>query len=197
MNYQYKITPSLTWAHDVGACALTRTPILRTCFPFGKRRMELVAIKFGNWKVIPLYLQRLSIGKASNQKFYIMSKDINIKDCRKAVNQAKYSPTKARKANAIKLLKELMDAVNNLEEVAPKPKRKKSKTSKPKAKRKNSNQRLEEKQAKANVAENFISDEVAEVNHLPEFSELRSLGYSVEDAVRYVRTLIDGAPQVA
>ena len=124
-----------------------------------------------------------------------MSKDINIKDCRKAVNQAKYSPTKARKANAIKLLKELMDAVNNLEEVAPKPKRKKSKTSKPK--RKSSNQRLEEKQAKANVAENFISDEVAEVNHLPEFSELRSLGYSVEDAVRYVRTLMDGAPQVA
>ena len=126
-----------------------------------------------------------------------MSKDINIKDCRKAVNQAKFNPTKARKARAIKLLTELMDAVNNLEEVKDKPKRKKSKTSKPKAKRKSSNQRLEEKQAKEHVAENFIPGAVAEVNHLPEFSELRSLGYSVEDAVRYVQALMQGAPEVA
>ena len=122
-----------------------------------------------------------------------MSKDINIKDCRKAVNQAKFNPTKARKANAIKLLKQLMEAVNNLEEVKPKPKRKKSKTSK----RKPKNQRLEESQAKQSVAENFIPEAVAEVNTLPEFSELRSMGYSVEDAVRYVKALMDGAPQVA
>lgn len=122
-----------------------------------------------------------------------MSKDINIKDCRKAVNQAKFNPTKARKANAIKLLKQLMDAVNNLEEVKAKPKRKKSKTSK----RKPKNQRLEESQAKQSVAENFIPEAVAEVNTLPEFSELRSMGYSVEDAVRYVKALMDGAPQVA
>ena len=125
-----------------------------------------------------------------------MSKDINIKDCRKAVNQAKFNPTKARKANAIKLLKELMDAVNNLEEVKAKPKAKR-KASKPKAKRKPSNQRLEEAQAKDNVAENFIPEAVAEVNTLPEFSELRSMGYSVEDAVRYCKALADGAPQVA
>ena len=124
-----------------------------------------------------------------------MSKDINIKDCRKAVNQAKFNPTKARKANAIKLLKELMDAVNNLEEVKAKPK---SKATKRKAtKRKSSNQRLEEKQAKDNVAENFIPDAVAEVNTLPEFSELRSMGYSVEDAVRYCNALMQGAPQQA
>ena len=122
-----------------------------------------------------------------------MSKDINIKDCRKAVNQAKFNPTKARKANAIKLLKQLMDAVNNLEEVKAKPKRKKSKTSK----RKPKNQRLEESQAKQSVAENFIPEAVAEVNTLPEFSELRSMGYSVEDAVRYCKALMDGAPQVA
>jgi len=122
-----------------------------------------------------------------------MSKDINIKDCRKAVNQAKFNPTKARKANAIKLLKQLMEAVNNLEEVKAKPKRKKSKTSK----RKPKNQRLEESQAKQSVAENFIPEAVAEVNTLPEFSELRSMGYSVEDAVRYVKALMDGAPQVA
>ena len=122
-----------------------------------------------------------------------MSKDINIKDCRKAVNQSKFNPTKARKANAIKLLKQLMDAVNNLEEVKAKPKRKKSKTSK----RKPKNQRLEESQAKQNVSENFIPEAVAEVNTLPEFSELRSMGYSVEDAVRYCKALMEGAPQVA
>tara|TARA_R110002020_G_scaffold40551_4_gene119826 strand:+ start:3662 stop:4033 length:372 start_codon:yes stop_codon:yes gene_type:complete len=123
-----------------------------------------------------------------------MSTDINIKDCRKAVNRAKYNPTKARKANAIKLLTELMDAVNNLEEVKDKPKAKR-KASKPK--RKSSNQRLEEKQAKDNVAENFIPEAVAEVNTLPEFSELRSMGMSVEDAVRYCKILMEGAPQPA
>jgi len=136
-----------------------------------------------------------SLGIDTNQNLYIMS-DITtqaIKDCKKAVNQAKFNPTKARKANAVKLLKELMEAVTNLEEVKAKPKRKKSKTSK----RKPKNQRLEESQAKDNVSENFISDEVAEVNTLPEFSELRSMGYSVEDAVRYVKALMDGAPQVA
>ena len=116
-----------------------------------------------------------------------------IKDCKKAVNQAKFNPTKARKANAIKLLKELMDAVSNLEEVKAKPKRKKSKTSK----RKPKNQRLEESQAKQSVADNFIPEAVAEVNTLPEFSELRSMGYSVEDAVRYCKALMQGAPQTA
>lgn len=123
-----------------------------------------------------------------------MSKDINIKDCRKAVNQAKFNPTKARKANAIKLLKELMEAVSNLEEVKPAPKRKAKRKA---TKRKPKNQRLEESQAKQSVAENFIPKAVAEVNTLPEFSELRSMGYSVEDAVRYVRALMDGAPQQA
>ena len=122
-----------------------------------------------------------------------MSKDINIKDCRKAVNQAKFNPTKARKARAIKLLTELMEAVSNLEEVKAKPKRK----PKAKAKRKPKNQRLEESQAKQSVAENFIPEAVAEVNTLPEFSELRSMGYSVEDAVRYCKALMQGAPQVA
>ena len=117
----------------------------------------------------------------------------DIKAAKKAVNQAKFNPTKARKAQAIKLLTELAEAVSNLEEVKPKPKRKKSKTSK----RKPRNQRLEESQAKQNVAENFIPEAVAEVNTLPEFSELRSMGYSVEDAVRYCKALMQGAPQQA
>mgnify|MGYP003124894286 CR=1 FL=1 len=62
-----------------------------------------------------------------------MSQDINIKDCRKAVNQAVYFPTAERKANALKLLKQLTEAVSNLKEVKPKAKAKpkaKSKTSK-------------------------------------------------------------------
>ena len=117
----------------------------------------------------------------------------DIKAAKKAVNQANFNPTKARKAQAIKLLTELMEAVTNLEEVKPKPKRKKSKTSK----RKPRNQRLEESQAKQNVAENFIPEAVAEVNTLPEFSELRSMGYSVDDAVRYCKALMQGAPQTA
>ena len=125
-----------------------------------------------------------------------------IKQAKKAVNQAKFNPTAERKAHAVKLLTELSESmetlanfVANLEEVAPAPKRKPKR--KPKAKRKPKNQRLEESQAKDNVAENFISDEVAEVNTLPEFSELRSMGYSVEDAVRYVNALMQGAPQPA
>tara|TARA_R100000995_G_scaffold83879_3_gene60971 strand:+ start:362 stop:754 length:393 start_codon:yes stop_codon:yes gene_type:complete len=124
-----------------------------------------------------------------------------IKQAKKAVNQAKFNPTAERKAHAVKLLTELSesmshlaDLVSNLEEVAPTPKRKPKRKA---TKRKPSNQRLEEAQAKDNVSENFIPEAVAEVNHLPEYSELRSMGYSVEDAVRYVKALMDGAPQVA
>ena len=124
-----------------------------------------------------------------------------IKQAKKAVNQAKFNPTAERKAHAVKLLTELSesmshlaDLVSNLETVAPAPKRKPKRKA---TKRKPKNQKLEESQAKQSVAENFIPDAVAEVNTLPEFSELRSMGYSVEDAVRYVKALMDGAPQVA
>ena len=128
-----------------------------------------------------------------------MSKDINIKDCRKAVNRAKYNPTAERKAQALKLLKELTKAVANLEEVAPKATKPKSKA-KPKAKRvkrKTSNQRLEESQAKDNVSTTYIPDAAKDVIDLPEYQQLRDMGYGVEDAVRYVNALMQGAPQVA
>ena len=118
-----------------------------------------------------------------------------IKDCKKAVNQAKFNPTKARKAQAIKLLTELAEAVSNLEEVAPTPKRKPKRKAKAKVSK---NQKLEaQAQKQSAMAENFIPEDVAEVNHLPEFSELRSMGYSVEDAVRYCNALMQGAPQPA
>ena len=64
-----------------------------------------------------------------------MSQDINLKDCRKAVNQAKYMPTAERKANALKLLKQLTEAITNLKEVAPKAKNKPKAKAKPLAKR--------------------------------------------------------------
>ena len=119
----------------------------------------------------------------------------DIKAAKKAVNQAKFNPTKARKANAIKLLTELAEAVANLEEVAPAPKRKPKRKAKAKISR---NQKLAaQAQKQSAMAENFIPEAVAEVNTLPEFSELRSMGYSVEDAVRYCKALIDGAPQPA
>ena len=48
-------------------------------------------------------------------------KNIQFKDCRKAVNQAKYMATPERKAQALKLLKQLTEAVSNLVEVEAKP----------------------------------------------------------------------------
>ena len=65
--------------------------------------------------------------------------DSILKDCRKAVNQAKYSATAERKAKALTLLAKLTEAVNNLEEVKPKPK------AKPKAKKTSKKSKAESK----------------------------------------------------
>lgn len=43
--------------------------------------------------------------------------NFNFSDCKKAVNQATFRPTAARKAAAAKLLQEALDFINNLEEV--------------------------------------------------------------------------------
>ena len=168
-----------------------------------------------------------------------MTKVINIKDCRKAVNQAKFNPTKARKTRAIKLLKELADAVANLEEVKAKPsssKKKKAnklakKVRKTKAKR-SLNAKLERQAQKLSLkatdkrTSKSVKTKVENLDDMPtksrpfgtrvevvtpdkeykapreesmaiEFAELRELGYSVEDAVRYVNALMQGAPQTA
>ena len=50
--------------------------------------------------------------------------NFNFSDCRKAVNQATFRPTAERKALAIKLLQEALDAVTSLEEVKEKPSKK-------------------------------------------------------------------------
>jgi len=130
-----------------------------------------------------------------------MSKDINIKDCRKAVNRAKYNPTAERKAEALKLLKELTKAVSNLKEVKPKAKSK----AKPKAKAKskpnalarkasagrpkNRNQRLERQQAKDNVSTTYLKPEAEDSYQAPR-EEVYTLseGESVEVAMAKHRT---------
>ena len=116
-----------------------------------------------------------------------MSKDINIKDCRKAVNQAKYNPTAERKAQALKLLTELMDAVSNLEEVAPKATKPKSKAKR--VKRKSSNQRLEEAHAKANVSTTYLKPAPTESYKAPR-KEVYTLseGETAEMALAKLRT---------
>ena len=136
-----------------------------------------------------------------------MSKDINIKDCRKAVNRAKYNPTAERKAEALKLLKELTEAVSNLKEVKPKVKSKakpKAKAkAKPKAKSKpnalarkasagrpkNRNQRLERQQAKDNVSTTYLKPEAEDSYQAPR-EEVYTLseGESVEVAMAKLRT---------
>ena len=128
-----------------------------------------------------------------------MSHDINIKDCRKAVNQAKYMPTAERKAQALKLLTELMDAVSNLEEVAPKATKAKAKAkpskSNPLARKasagrpKSRNQRLERQQAKDNVCTSYLKPEVVENYKAPRREAYTlSEGETVEMAMAKLRT---------
>ena len=132
-----------------------------------------------------------------------MSQDINIKDCRKAVNRAKYNPTAERKAEALKLLKELTDAVSNLKEVKPKAKPKAKAKAKPKAKKKpnvlarkasagrpkSRNQKLERQQAKDNVSTTYLKPEAKDSYQAPR-EEVYTLseGETVEVAMAKLRT---------
>ena len=76
-------------------------------------------------------------------------KDFNFSDCRKAVNQATFRPTKSRKALAIKLLSEALEMVNNLKEVAEKPSKKAGKKRRRKTTKATSTQRVADSQEKA------------------------------------------------
>ena len=77
--------------------------------------------------------------------------NFNFSDCRKATNQAIFRPTAERKAAAAKLLKEALDFVTNLEEVADKPSKKaKSKKRRRKTTKKATpTQRVADRQEKA------------------------------------------------
>ena len=117
-------------------------------------------------------------------------KDINFKDCRKAVNQAKFRATAERKALALKLLKQLTEAISNLEEVEARPSKSNALARKASAGRpKNRNQRLERQQAKDNVSTTYLKPEGEKSYQAPR-REVYTLseGESVEVAMAKLRT---------
>ena len=69
-------------------------------------------------------------------------------DCKKAVNQATFRPTAARKAEATKLLQEALDFISNLEEVK-EPSKKAKKTRRKSRKKATPTQRVADSQEKA------------------------------------------------
>lgn len=116
--------------------------------------------------------------------------NIDFKDCRKAVNQAKYMATPERKAQALKLLKQLTDSISNLEEVEAKPTKSNPLARKASAGRpKSRNQRLERQQARANVCTSYLKPEVVESYKAPR-REVYTLseGETVETAMAKLRT---------
>ena len=83
--------------------------------------------------------------------------NFNFSDCRKAVNQAAFRPTAARKAAAAKLLKEALDFVTNLEEVADKPSKKaKSKKRRRKTTKRTPSQKVADRQDRAALKTNEV-----------------------------------------
>ena len=116
--------------------------------------------------------------------------NIDFKDCRKAVNQAKYMATPERKAQALKLLKQLTDSISNLEEVEAKPTKSNPLARKAAAGRpKSRNQRLERQQARDNVCTSYLKPEVVESYKAPR-REVYTLseGETVETAMAKLRT---------
>ncbi len=117
-------------------------------------------------------------------------KDIQCKDCRKAINQAKFRATAERKAQALKLLKQLTDAVSNLEEVESKPTKSNPLARKASAGRpKSRNQRLERQQARDGVSTTYLKSEPTESYKSPR-KEVYTLseGETVEVAIANLRT---------
>ena len=70
-------------------------------------------------------------------------------DCKKAVNQAVFRPTAERKAQAIKLLKEALDFVTNLEEVKESSKKTTKKRRRKTTKKATPSQKVADRQEKA------------------------------------------------
>lgn len=179
--------------------------ILRACFTFGKITHGISPFKVWNLdSVAPIFVVVGSIvGPHQTSNLCNMTQPTNIRDAKKAFNQALYRPTAERKAEAVKLLQALITQVNEMEETKTKPKAKR-------VKRKSTAQKLEEAQARDNVSETYLPADKPkrkpkaqpkqesvpfDVVALPEFSDLVDDGYSVEDAVRYVQMLAMGAPE--
>jgi len=115
---------------------------------------------------------------------------VTFKDCQKAVNQAKYTPTAERKALALKLLTELTEAVSNLEEVKARPSKSNPLARKASAGRpKSRNQRLERQQAKASVSTTYLEpDAEKSYQSRREAVYVLSEGETVEVAMAKLRT---------
>jgi len=117
-------------------------------------------------------------------------KDIQFKDCRKAINQAKFKATAERKALALKLLKQLTESISNLVEVEAKPSKSNPLSRKASAGRpRNRNEKLERQQARANVCTTYLKPEVVESYQAPR-GEVYTLseGETVEMAMAKLRT---------
>jgi len=120
-------------------------------------------------------------------------KDITFKDCQKAVNQAKYGPTAERKAQALKLLTELTEAISNLEEVEGKEYKpnvlaRKASAGKPKSR----NDRLERQQARDNVCTSYLPTKNVDSYKAPRREVVTlSEGETVEMAMAKLRTKLD------
>ena len=82
--------------------------------------------------------------------------NFNFQDCRKAVNQATFRPTKSRKALAIKLLSEALEMVTNLEEVAEKPSKKAGKKRRRKTTKRTPSQKVADAQDRAALKTNEV-----------------------------------------
>jgi hypothetical protein len=82
--------------------------------------------------------------------------NFNFQDCRKAVNQATFRPTKSRKALAIKLLSEALEMVTNLEEVAEKPSKKAGKKRRRKTTKRTPSQKVADRQDRVALKTNEV-----------------------------------------
>ena len=83
-------------------------------------------------------------------------KNFNFSDCRKATNQAIFRPTAARKAEAVKLLTEALDFINNLEEVAEKPSKKAGKKRRRKTTKRTPSQKVADHMDRASMKTNEV-----------------------------------------
>ena len=82
--------------------------------------------------------------------------NFNFSDCRKAVNQATFRPTKSRKALALQLLSEALDFVNNLEEVKETSKKSKSKKRRRKTTKRTPSQKVADQMDRASLKTNEV-----------------------------------------
>ncbi len=115
-------------------------------------------------------------------------KDINFKDCRIAVSEARNRPTAQSKAIAMRLLKEITESISSLAEVERPPDG--WKLAKKTRRTRNRNEKLEHQQAKTCVCTTYVKREVEKSYQAPRRPNVAKLpkGVSVEVAMAIHRT---------